>query len=243
MALTTSAADTIDADVVPRLSRRTLADYAADELRKLILLEKFAPGAAIPERETAEALGVSRTPLREALRRLSIEGLVVIKPLKAPTVANPSLAELQSLLQVQGALEGLAGELACSEASDAELGKIQDLESQVSDLSGRGEPLAFFEADMALHAAIVQAAHNPALAETHATYNARLWRARFISSRRRPNRERTLDQHAQIVTALKARDPRKAARALKQHLKTTVTNIDQAMAATATKGADGDGKS
>ncbi|MEL6297484.1 MAG: GntR family transcriptional regulator [Pseudomonadota bacterium] len=230
MALTSTASGTIDADVVPRLPRRTLAEFAADELRKLILLEKFAPGAAIPERETAEALGVSRTPLREALRRLSIEGLVVIKPLKAPTVANPSLAELQSLLQVQGALEGLAGELACAEASDAELREICRLEAQVSDRAISDEPLAFFEADMALHAAIVQAANNPPLAATHATYNARLWRARFISSCRLPNRERTLKEHTQIVSALMARDPRKAASALKQHLKTTVRNIVQASA-------------
>ena len=102
-----------DADALPKIARRSLAEQIADKLRDLVLLEKLKPGSTIPERETADALGVSRTPLRESLRILAAEGLVEILPNKPPVVANPSLAQLKSLLQVQGALEALAGELAC----------------------------------------------------------------------------------------------------------------------------------
>lgn len=215
----------IDATLVPRLARRTLSARVADELRQLILLEKLAPGAAIPERETAEALGVSRTPLREALRLLANEGLVEIEALRPPRVADPSFGDLEELFAVLGALEGLAGELACAQATEAEIREILDLADAAEALSEQGSPLDFFDADMAFHGAIVAAARNPALAETHASYNRRLWRARFVSSRRRPKRDRTLSQHRQIAAALTERAPRKAARALRQHLRSALDNI------------------
>lgn len=214
--------------LVQRLPRKTLAEQVADELRQLILIERLAPGAAIPERETADALGVSRTPLREALRLLANEGLVEIEASRPPRVANPSFSELEQLFVVLGTLEGLAGELACAAADDQEIARIADIAATTEAMSDDGEPLDFFESDMAFHDAIVAAAHNPPLAETHATYNRRLWRARFVSSRRRPNRPRTLSQHRQIVEALTARDPRKASRALRQHLSTALTNIAKA---------------
>ena len=101
----------LSVDVKP-LARVSLSEQIAVELRKLVLLEKLAPGAAIPERETAAALGVSRTPLRESLRILATEGLVDIEPNRPPRVANPSIAKLGDLLEVLGTLESLAGELA-----------------------------------------------------------------------------------------------------------------------------------
>ena len=121
-----------DDDALPKIARRSLAEQIADELRDLVLLEKLAPGSTIPERETADALGVSRTPLRESLRILAAEGLVEILPNKPPVVANPSLPQLKSLLQVQGVLEALAGELACDVANDAELLAIAALERSMN---------------------------------------------------------------------------------------------------------------
>ena len=218
-------------DALPRINRKTLAERVADELRDLVLLEKLEPGAAIPERETAEALGVSRTPLRESLRILASEGLVEIEPNHAPTVANPSLEELRNLLQVQGALEALAGELACQVATDEDLSDIAAMEADMRSCSDSSDALAFFQKDMAFHHRIVSASANNALIETHRTYNSRLWRARFISSRQRVNREGTLNQHADIVEALSARHSRKAAKALGRHLKSGYRNIKKALKA------------
>jgi DNA-binding GntR family transcriptional regulator len=83
---------------------------------------------------------------------------------------------------------------------------------------------------MAFHAAIVAAANNAALAETHATYNARLWRVRFLSSQRDAGRDATRQEHLDIVQALKARDPVAARRALKLHLQTAEKNIAASVA-------------
>jgi len=212
-------------ETVQRIERKSLAQRVADELRDLILLEKLAPGATIPERETASALGVSRTPLRESLRILASEGLVEIAPNRAPRVADPSLDELEGLLQVQGALEALAGELACEKATDAQLDAIGAQEREMHKTSGKIEPLVFFQLDMAFHRAIVVASLNRVLIEAHATNNARLWRARFISSRQRVNRPATLNQHERIATALIKRDRVKTAAALREHLDSGFTNI------------------
>ena len=216
-------------DSLQKLKRRTLAERIADELRDLVLLEKLAPGATIPERETADALGVSRTPLRESLRILAAEGLVEIEPNRAPRVANPSLQELDNLLQVQGALESLAGELACEMASDAEIEEIAAMEADMRNTSGKIEPLEFFQKDMRFHQQIVAASHNQPLILTHQNYNSRLWRARFISSRQRVNRTGTLEQHREIVEALKNRKGSKCAKALRNHLQVGYQNIVKAL--------------
>lgn len=214
---------------VQPLPRLSLAEQVANQLRDLILLEKLLPGATIPERETAEALGVSRTPLRESLRLLAAVGLVDVEPNRAPKVANPSPEELQELLQVQGALEALAGELACVIATDEQLDRIAKMEEDMRSISETAEPLAFFQKDMEFHSAIVAASRNQALIETHEMYNARLWRARFISSRRRVNRTGTLEQHKAIAQALLSRDQKASALTLKTHLETGYTNIQKAL--------------
>jgi len=128
-------------------------------------------------------------------------------------------------------LEALAGELACIHCSDTELREIANINAAIAEVNtddGDGK-LAGFQADMRFHQAIVQAAGNPPLAETHASYNARLWRVRFLSSQRRAGRDSTRKEHSEIVAALAARDAKRTAQALKTHLKTAETNIAQAL--------------
>ncbi|MEL6264539.1 MAG: GntR family transcriptional regulator [Pseudomonadota bacterium] len=209
--------------------RRSLSDEAADLLRELILLEKLAPGTPIAERELAEGLGISRTPLKEALRILAAEGLVEYGPTRRLSVADPTLEEIAANLAVLGALEGLAGELASIHATDAEIAEIARLSDEMRACSDTAEPLVFFRLDMGFHKRIVTVARNAPLGVTHGHYNARLWRARFISSRMRPSRENTLAQHDDIVGALTARDAARTRQALTAHLETAVGNIATAM--------------
>jgi len=224
-----SSGNTLAQPDVKRLERKSLAEQVADELRDLVLLEKLVPGATIPERETAEALGVSRTPLRESLRILAAEGLVDIEPTRPPKVAAPTIEELGNLLQVQGALEALAGELACQHANKATIEKIVEIEATMRSTSDVSDPLKFFQLDMTFHSLIVGATGNEPLMHTHQHYTSRLWRARFISSRRRVNRPGTLEQHALIVQALINKDGAACAKALKNHLHSGYLNIVSAM--------------
>lgn len=213
------------AEMAPISGRKTLCDEVAERLRELILLAKLAPGAPIRERDLAEAMGISRTPLREALRILEAEELVVYSPTRRPFVADPDLETLEQNLSVLGAIEALAGEQACRNATDEEIAEIERICQEMAEGSETDEPLTFFRRDMAFHEAIVTASRNRPLAQTQRQYNARLWRARFISSQRKPDRPRTLRQHEEVVRALKARDAVATAAALRQHLETAVENI------------------
>ena len=96
--------------------------------------------------------------------------------------------------------------------------------------SDTSDALTFFQLDMRFHSLIVAASGNEPLIRTHQHYNARLWRARFISSRRRVNRPGTLEQHTLIVQALQKRDGQSCAQALKSHLQAGYENIENALA-------------
>ncbi len=210
--------------------RKSLAAEAADNLREFILLGKLGPGMPVRERDLAEAFGISRTPLKEALRILEGEGLIDYGPTRRPVVADPSLNEIYDWLRVQGALEALAGELVCEVATDKQLAEIERLNESIKEARDADGQLEGFRRDMAFHEGIVEASGNRALMESHATYNARLWRVRFLSSQRVESREGTRREHLEIIEALKARDAVAARRALKQHLRTAETNIAAAMA-------------
>jgi len=215
---------------------RTLPEIVAEQLRARILLGDFPPGANIPERETSAELGVSRTPLREALRILASEGLVVIRPARSPVVADPSMQEILDLFAVMRALEALAGELVCLHASDDLIGSITARHQVLRELSAREEPVAFFNADMAFHQAIVDAANNPPLAKTHRQYNSRLWRARFLTARVITERDRIIREHGEILSALQARDTGWATAMLNAHLRSANRKIEELYAEKAALG-------
>lgn len=212
------------------LSKPTsLAEEAAGALREMILLEKLPAGTALTERDLSNGLGISRTPMREAIRILVNEGLVEYSASRRPRVADPSIGEITDYLRIQGALEALSGELACAVASDAELEHIKFLNDEMVSRGSKDDPVTSFKRDMEFHKAIVMASHNRPLAVTHASYNARLWRSRFMSSQRKVSRESTTAQHGQIVEALLRRDEQETAKALKTHLATAVVNIKKAL--------------
>jgi DNA-binding GntR family transcriptional regulator len=209
--------------------RNSLADNTVGILREMILLEKLEPGTPLPERDISAAMGISRTPLREAIQILEREGLIEYSASRRPSVANPTIEEIADYLRVQGALEALAGELACANASDQELEYVSKLNQEMLDMNGEEDPLLSFERDMVFHSAIVAASHNQPLAATHSNYNARLWRARFLSSQRQKSRNNTRQEHQEIVDALLSRNSKAASEALKHHLTTAVSNIAKAL--------------
>lgn len=204
----------------------TLANAIAYELRREILRGNLPPGAPIKERDNAERQGVSRTPMREAIRILAKEGLVQLRPLRSPVVADPSLAEIIEQVQVLHALEMLSGELACRNASDAEIAAIIAMKDRIEAIYGQADTLDLFELDMQFHCAIVAASHNTVLAETHGAFMARLWRARYLSARRKTTRDRVLRQHNAICEALRRRDVAAVKDQIGQHLAALVENIE-----------------
>lgn len=195
-----------------------MATEIANRLRREILQGALSPGAKVKERDNAAESGVSRTPMREAIRMLATEGLIVLAPSRSPRVANPTYQEVADQILVLKTLEELSAELACIRATAADLAKVRDLNRQMAGLYESGHSLDLFEVDMAFHAAIADASHNEPLAETHRAFLARLWRVRYLAAHQRRNRDRARAHHNAILAALEARDAVAARAALDTHL-------------------------
>ena len=202
-----------------------LPDKIARRLRRDILRGDLQPGAPIKERDSAAELGVSRTPLREALRILAREGLVCLRPARSPLVADPSLREVSDAIEVLRVLETFSGERACARATEGDLAAIEALHQRMIAAHDQCDPLDVFEIDMEFHLAIVRAAHNPALAETHRAYLARLWRVRYLSAQQRRAREVVVAQHEAVVAGLRARDAARVCAELDRHLERLQGNV------------------
>jgi DNA-binding GntR family transcriptional regulator len=200
------------------MSEKTLAYGLANELRRSILRGELVPGAPIKERDHAAAMGVSRTPMREAIRILAKEGLVTLSPARSPIVSKPTAKALCDQGVVLVALEKLSGDLACDHATEADLARIKEAARRMEETFDTAERIDSFEMDMAFHTAIAEASRNAALAETHKTYLARLWYARYLTSRMRANRDRVLPQHGAILEAILRRDKAALADAFDAHL-------------------------
>ncbi|MEO1285636.1 MAG: GntR family transcriptional regulator [Pseudomonadota bacterium] len=216
--------DRIDSDNV-QLVRLTLADQAADKLRNWILIGELAPGEFLVERTLSERLGVSRTPMREALLHLGNEGLVVIVPNRRPRVANPSRSEILALLEVHSLLEAHGTMLAAESITELELERLKHLIDEMEQTSAKRGEFAFFDLDMAFHRSIMEASRNAPLIETHAQLNARIYRARFLSTQTISGRPLMLSQHHQIYDALRRGDGEAAKTHLEEHLHQLSRNI------------------
>lgn len=200
------------------MTEKNLAEDIANQLRRKILQGSLPPGSSIKERDNAAEIGVSRTPLREAIRMLATEGLVELRPARSPIVSVPTIKQISDDVEVLLAVEKLSGELACQRATEED---IAGLENIVADMSARfdtADALDMFETDMSFHSALARAAHNEPLAEIHHRFLARLWRARYLAAVQRRNRERVIDHHSQIVAALRARDSQAIRHAIGIHL-------------------------
>ncbi|MDH5799069.1 MAG: GntR family transcriptional regulator [Paracoccaceae bacterium] len=207
------------------MPEQNLPEQIANRLRRDILRGRLQPGSSIKERDTATEMGVSRTPMREAIRILSKEGLVILRPARSPLIANPSFKEVTDWVAVLRALERLSAELACKNATKDDLTEIRAIHATMIDGYDKLDALDLFEVDMSFHLAIARASHNEALAETHAAFLARLWRVRYLSASQQESRDRVLSQHSKIVESLEAGDARLIDMEIRNHLDHLELNI------------------
>ncbi|WP_108663063.1 GntR family transcriptional regulator [Acuticoccus kandeliae] len=181
-------------------------EQVAMRIRERILEDRLRPGMPVRERVLAEALGVSRTPLREALKILAVEGLVEISPRRGATVAAPSREEQRELLQFLGAIEGFAGVLACDTVTPADLAQLRAMHEAMVASIGEGDRLAYFHHNQAIHQRIVALTGNAVLAMQHAQVNVRAYRLRYVSNLKTERWGSAIAEHEAILTALEAGD-------------------------------------
>lgn len=201
-----------------RIERGNLHDEVVAVLRDMIIEDELPPGAHIPEAELCAQLGISRTPLREAIRVLVSEGLVTPLPRRGAIVATPTPEEIQGLLYALGAIESVCAPLACENLTDAEIAAIRRQHKAMLGHHARGQLKEYYRANQAIHRAIVQGARNGFLAELYDSLGLRVLRARFFIDLPKGAWTRALREHEQIMALIQKRDGRKLAETMLQHM-------------------------
>ncbi len=200
------------------IPRQVLHQEVAVRLRQRIVEGQLAPGAKLNERELAELLNVSRTPLREAIKMLAAEGLVELLHNRGAVVAQMSAQDVADTFEVIAGLEGQSGELAAQRISEAELAEIRALHFEMMAAWTRRDLPTYYRINAQIHTLINAAARNPVLAQTWRTVNARLQALRFRSNFDETKWKRAVKEHERMVELLAARDAAGLRALLIEHL-------------------------
>ncbi|MDR3516518.1 MAG: GntR family transcriptional regulator [Azospirillaceae bacterium] len=205
----------------PVRSGASLHDEIVGRLRDHIVEGNLKEGERIPERELCEMLGISRTPLREALKVLAAEGLLELLPNRGARVRELSPQDLTELFDVMGGLEALAGRLACEAITDDEIAAVEKLHYDMYRSYLRRDMHGYFQFNQMIHQRIVQAARNSVLQATYAAMTSRLRRARFSAntSRDRDRWSEAMREHEEILDALRRRAGQELGEILFRHLR------------------------
>jgi DNA-binding GntR family transcriptional regulator len=203
------------------LQRRTLHDEVVERVRALIVEGRLAPGSRIHETELGKALGVSRTPLREALKVLASEALIELIPGRGAVVKRLTRQDVRDMLDVLVALETMGGRLACRNASDDDIAKLRSLHDEMMALYAAGNRLEYYWRNQAIHAGLAQLSGNVLLASLHQMIAARLKRIRFIGNEEPDKWAGAVAEHEQMIAALEARDEVALAEVIRRHLDQT----------------------
>ncbi|PWW04019.1 GntR family transcriptional regulator [Hoeflea marina] len=213
------------------LNRPALAVELTDKLRTLIMEGELKPGEKIPERLLTERFGVSRTPVREAVKILAAEGLVMLVQNRGAVVSTLTVAELEEVFPVLAALEGLVGELAALHATGQEIAAIHRLNDDMHAAFDRGDRPTYFDINQKIHAAMLAAARNQTLAQQHQMVARRASRARYQANLTLERWGEAMREHDAILEALEARDSRKLGTLMKEHMQHKLRSLAPMVAA------------
>lgn len=203
------------------MAKDTLKNKAYNYLYQAIISHELLPGAPIVEQEISEILGISRTPVREALKQLESEGLVRSISARGTFVSEVNIQDVEEIFALREALEVLALHTAINEITDQE---IQEMETLLEVLSASNNAEHFYDSDRKLHDLIVRSGRNRRLMNFLKNLNAQIERLRYISAMR-PNRLKASQQeHLAIVHAMKERNLEKAEALLRQHIRNVKEN-------------------
>lgn len=194
----------------------SLSDRAYEGIRRRIIEVELQPGARLVERDLAAELEVSRIPLREALKRLAAEGLVVLVPRRGALVSPFSPAQVRDLFDLRESLEVLAARLAAERADPAGLELLAASLEAARQATATGDQVRIAAANAAFHAAVVQASGNELLVALMGPLNARLhWLFRLTAER---DAGQQCAEHAELYEAIAAHDPARAAAQALHHV-------------------------
>ncbi len=210
-----------------------LHEEVARQLKQLIANGDLAPGSRLSERQIGAQLGVSRTPLREALRSLAGEGLIELSPRRGAQVARLDTAEVDHIFAVMEALEALAGALACEAMTDADIAAVKLQHRELMAAYKARDEEAFFQSNRQIHESILRGAGNPVLLRVYAGLSGQMKRARFMALNNQQQWREAVREHEEIMAALAQRDGARLSAALHRHLRGKRDKVKQNLGAVA----------
>ena len=195
-----------------------LRDVVFKTLRQAILKGELEPGERLMEIQLAERLGVSRTPIREAIRKLELEGLVLMIPRRGAEVAKISEKNLRDVLEVRRSLEELAIDLACQRIQEEELETLREAQKEFSAAVAAGDAMEIAQTDEKFHEIIYSGTGNQKLMQILSNLREQMYRYRLEYIKDANKRQILLVEHEQILKALSLRHVQEARLAVREHI-------------------------
>ncbi len=195
-----------------------LRDVVFNTLRQAILTGDLKPGERLMEIHLANKLGVSRTPIREAIRKLELEGLVTMIPRRGAEVAQITEKSMNDVLEVRRAMDALCVELACERISEEELAELKGACDAFAEAVKGGDIKVIAKADVALHDIIVQATGNRRLVQLINNLSEQMYRYRFEYLKDTSRHQILIEEHRMIYEGIVKKDKEAASQAAKLHI-------------------------
>lgn len=201
--------------------RHNLHDLIVSRLRDMITEGHLPPGTRVHEGNLGQELGVSRTPLREAIKSLASEGLLDLSPGRGAVVRVFHAKDVKDCLDVLANIENYAGMLVCRNASDDDIRQIRKMHDEMLRLYAARDRLSYFKMNQSIHSMIIRATRNAALIDIHAVLQSRLRRIRYIGNEGPEKWAAAVDDHEQMMVALESRNGEHLAAVLEKHIHDT----------------------
>lgn len=202
-----------------------LRDVVFNTLRQAILTGELKPGERLMEIHLANKLGVSRTPIREAIRKLELEGLVTMIPRRGAEVAQITGKSLQDVLEVRRSLDALCAELACERISNEEIAALEAACKDFEEATHTRDTRVIAAADVALHDIIIKATNNNRLVQLVNNLAEQMYRYRFEYIKDYSMHSRLVEEHRIIFEAIRKKDKETAAAAAVMHIDNQMESI------------------
>lgn len=209
--------------------RRTLHDETVARLRDMIIDGRLAPGERVNEGDVGRRLGVSRTPMREALKTLAAEGLIENVPGRGAVVRAFTRGDVFDMLEALKIIEGEAGRLACARASDDDIASLRAIHDRMMDLYAGRRRLEYFKLNQAIHSGFARISGNATLLWTHEAIQARMKRIRFVGNGSEDKWAAAVAEHEEMMLALEARDGGRLAGVIGAHIDRTFLRVQDTL--------------
>jgi DNA-binding GntR family transcriptional regulator len=196
----------------------SLQEFAYAALRQAIVSHELTAGQRLVEAELAEKLGISRSPVREALRRLQQDGLVQLRPREGVYVSSVTVDEVDDVFRIRAALESTAAALAAERATEDQLSEMEALVASMNEAVQSGDPDSAIAYSDAFHRAITLAARVPRLAYMFDQIYTHVFHFRSITLRTPGRAYDAAEDHIQLMEALRRRDPEEARTIMERHI-------------------------